>query len=280
MKKWNKIIVLALIFIVSPLVASPKVVLVLGSGGSKALAHVGVIEELEELGIIPDAIVGCSSGAIVGALYAQYRDIKKVKKILIDLKYDDLIDFTFFQKYAISSSKKLEKFLQKHLKVDDFSSLQVQFVAVATDLQKGEPVYFKEGALLPAILASTALPGLFPPCKIENQIYVDGGITDPLPVSFARKLGEKVIVIASDIRCSLDELDADNISQVIGKSFEVLYQRLAFFERQEADILLEMNLTGALSPIEDTINKEMYQRGREVVRNHAEELLNLISVSK
>lgn len=280
MKKWNKIIVLALIFIVSPLVASPKVVLVLGSGGSKALAHVGVIEELEELGIVPDAIVGCSSGAIVGALYAQHRDIKKVKKILIDLKYDDLIDFTFFQKYAISSSKKLEKFLQKHLKVDDFSSLQVQFVAVATDLQKGEPVYFKEGALLPAILASTALPGLFPPCKIENQIYVDGGITDPLPVSFARKLGEKVIVIASDIRCSLDELDADNISQVIGKSFEVLYQRLAFFERQEADILLEMNLTGALSPIEDTINKEMYQRGREVVRNHAEELLNLISVSK
>src|SRR5688572_21839135 len=77
-------------------VQTQKVILVLGSGGSRGLAHVGVIEELENLGIVPDMIIGCSSGAIVGALYAQHKDIAKVKETLIDLTQDDLVDFSIF----------------------------------------------------------------------------------------------------------------------------------------------------------------------------------------
>ncbi len=255
---------------------SQKVILVLGSGGSRGLAHVGVIEELEKLGIVPDAIVGCSSGAIVGALYAQHRDIAKVKEILINLKQDDLIDFSFFQKYACSKRGKLEKFLQENLIANDFSALQIPFVVVVTDLHKGEPVYLQEGELHPALLASAALPGLFPPYHMGEAVYVDGGLCDPLPVQFARTWRDG-IVIASDISPSLDGFDEKNLLQVVRKSFEVVYQRLAYVSRQEADILLEMNFTDIDSPISDRFNPEIYEAGKRTVTAHSEEIMQKIS---
>ncbi len=250
---------------------SQKVILVLGSGGSRGLAHVGVIEELEKLGIVPDAIVGCSSGAIVGALYAQHRDIAKVKEMLIDLKQDDLVDFSLFQKYAFSTRNKLEKFLQENLIPKDFSALQIPFVAVVTDLRKGEPVYLQEGELHPAVLASAALPGLFPPYHMGEFVYVDGGLCDPLPVQFARTWRDG-IVIASNINPSLDEFDEENLLQIVRKSFEVTYQRLSYVSQQEADILLEMNFT-ATDSLSDSVNSEIYEEGRRAVMDHAEEIL-------
>lgn len=282
MKKWILAIAALFVAAINSSYASTeqmqKVILVLGSGGSRGIAHVGVIEELENLGIVPDIIIGCSSGAIVGALYAQNQDIAKVKEILIDLKQKDLIDYSFFQKQAISTRGKIEKFLKKNLTVNDFDSLKIKFIAVATDLNKGEPVYFQEGNLLPIILASAALPGLFPPYIIEDCVYVDGGVSDPLPVQFARTLGD-AIVIASDISPPLDGFDIDSLPEVIRKSFEVIYQRLAFAARQEADILLEINFTGIDSPIDDTVNHELYERGKESVRNCSEEIMKKISIS-
>ena len=130
MKKLKIIAILLLSAIgISPLAASTqaetekdmkKVILVLGSGGSRGLAHVGAIEELEKLGIVPDGIVGCSSGALVGALYAQHGDIAKVKEILYELTQDDIVDFSFFQRSAISTRDKLEKFLHENLIAIDF----------------------------------------------------------------------------------------------------------------------------------------------------------------
>lgn len=275
MKFYNSIVLLFFITILHPLAAAEqkdrKVVLVLGSGGSRGLAHVGVIEELEKLGIIPDVIVGCSSGAIVGALYAQYRDIAKVKEMLINLKQDDLVDFSLFEKYAISSREKLEQFLQKNLTASHFSSLQIPLIAVATDLYKGEPFYFQEGKLHPAILASSALPALFPPYRIGKNLYVDGGVCDPLPVRFASTLGN-VIVIASDISPSLDGFDINNLPQVVRKVFEIIYQRLAYNDRKEADILLQMNFTDIDSPLNDTANSQIYERGKEAVCNQSQEI--------
>jgi NTE family protein len=276
MKIWKLISLFLFSVFTLPLAAhtdqSPKVILVLGSGGSRGLAHVGVIEELERLGITPDVIIGCSSGAIVGALYAHHKDIAKVKEILIDLKQDDLIDFSLFEKYAISTRDKLEKFLEENLAANDFSELQIPFVAVATDLQKGEPVYFQKGKLHPALLASSSLPGLFPPYRFEDRIFVDGGVCDPLPVQFAHKLEKSAVVIASDISPSLDGFDVDNLPQVVRKSFEVMYQHLASISKKKADVLLEMNFADIDSSINDEINYEIYEKGKKVTRDNEAEI--------
>lgn len=281
MKEWTLIIALIFTGFLSPfsLVGkeTKKVVLVLGSGGSRGLAHVGVIEELEKLGIVPDVIVGCSSGAIVGALYAQNQDIAAVKELLINMRYDDLVDFTPFEKYAVSKRGKIKNFLKKHL-VTEFSALKTRFIAVATDLKKGEPVYFEGGGLHQAVLASSSLPGLFPPYQSGDNLYVDGGVSDPLPTRFAHNL-EDAIVIASDISSSLDEYDAGNLFQVVRKSFEVMYQRLASFSRPEADILLQMNFIGFGSPIDDHANWEIYQKGVTTVQERSQEILEMVSKS-
>lgn len=276
MKNWKILLGLLCLLAVTPCWAGPKekkkIVLVLGSGGSRALAHVGVIEELETLGIVPDVIVGCSSGSIVGALYAYSKDIGKVKELLIDMKYDDLVDLSLFQKCAFSTPKKLEKFLEKNLPANDFESLQIPFVAVATDIHKGEPVYFKEGSLHSAIMASAALPGLFPPHEFEGKTYIDGGVCDPLPIGYAKTCDNDCMVIASDISSSLDGFDISSLPEVVRKSFEIIYHRLAHFEKQKADFILEMNFTDVSSPIDDGNNQLLYERGKQVVRDHYEEL--------
>lgn len=279
MTKFNLFTLLLAIMCVSliPVQGSQKVILVLGSGGSRGLAHVGVIEELENMGIVPDTIIGCSSGAIVGALYAQHQDIAKVKEILINLKYDDLVDFSIFQKYAFSTRDKLEKFLKDNLEATDFSALEIPFIAVATDLHKGEPVYLKEGELHPAVLASSALPALFPPYQMDDSVYVDGGVCDPLPAKFARSLG-KAVIIASDISPSLDGFDADSLPQVIRKAFEVIYQRLAAESQEEADILLKMDFTDIDSPIDDSANTQIYERGKEAVHKKKAEIKKKVPV--
>lgn len=281
MKKRNLIVFLFVAIILSPFYISAKeskkVILVLGSGGSKGLAHVGVLEELENLGVVPDVIVGCSSGSIIGALYAQHKDINLLKTLFMNMKYDDLVDFSIFQKYAVSTREKVENFLHENLTATDFSQLEIKFIAVATDLHKGEPVYFQKGDLHGAVLASSALPALFAPYQMGDQTYVDGGITDPLPTQFAQTLEKNAVIIASDITPSLDGFEADNLPQVIRKSFEVMYQRLSGFSQKEADVLLEMNFMDMGSPIEDGANQETYEKGKQSVKDHAEEILKAIS---
>lgn len=255
---------------------SKKVALVLGSGGNKGLAHVGVIEELERMGIIPDIIIGCSAGSIVGALYAQHKDIAKVKEILIDLKSDDLIDLSLFQKNAFSTSKKFETFLKENLDVTHIESLEIPFIAVATNLTIGEPVYFDKGNLIPVLLASSALPGVFPPVEMDSKIFIDGGVCDPLPISFAKKL-EGYVVIASDISPSVQDFKQDNLVRIIRKAFETMYQRLAYTQRMDVDVLIEMNFEPELdSPLEDSRNQEIYEKGIETTRALEKEILKLI----
>lgn len=239
MKIWKFLTPLFFITFLNPIhnfaeeAMNKKIILVLGSGGSRGLAHVGVIEELENLGIVPSLIVGCSSGAIIGVLYAENQDLNKVKELFINMKRDELVDFSLFEKGAMSTRKKMEDFLVKNLTATAFSDLKIPFVSVATDLNKGEPVYFQKGELLPTILASAALPGLFPPYHMEDQVYVDGGITDPLPANIAHTLGDEMIgegaiVIASDVTPFLDGFSTDNLPGIVRKSMEVVYQRLTY----------------------------------------------------
>ena len=169
-----------------PLIESPKtpinIALVLGGGGTKGLAHLGVLHELEQAGIYPDLIVGCSSGGIVGALYADNPDIKALQRLLIGMKKSDLIDFSFFaSKYGLVKGNLLRKFLEKELRAKTFEELQIPLVVVATDLKTGELIALGGGEIVPALLASSAIPGVFSPVKYLGRYLVDGGGGQPHP---------------------------------------------------------------------------------------------------
>lgn len=245
---------------------SNEVILVLGAGGSKGLAHIGVIEKLEELGIVPTKIVGCSVGAIIGALYAQNRDISKVKEILIGLLKNDIVDFSIFERAALSTRKKFVSFLEKHLSAKKFSDLEIELITVATDVQTGQAEYFTEGNLIDAVLASAAIPGLFAPYQIGDRKYIDGGLSAPLPIEHGVSFNG--MVIASDIKTSLDDFDDSNFVNVMRKSFEIISQNFTAHNNHKADILLEICLDGITSPIEDGYNQEIYEKGRKVAQEN------------
>ena len=157
--------------------------LVLGSGGARGYAHIGVIEVLEEKGYQIRSISGSSMGALIGGLYASGR-LPAYKEWVLTLDVFDLLkllDFSFAMTGVIKGDKVfdiLEKIVGKETRIE---TLPIDFTAVATDINTQKEIWFQEGNLLEAIRASIAIPTVFTPITRKKQLLVDGGILNPLP---------------------------------------------------------------------------------------------------
>ncbi len=176
----------------------PKLGLVLGSGAARGWAHLGVLRALDEAGIVPDVICGCSVGAFVGAAAAG-GEMAKLESWVASLKWQDVVGLLDVGlNGGILKGDKLMAFFARHFVDRDFASLAVPFGCVATDLVNGREVWLREGSVAAAVRASIALPGLFAPVMQEGRLLVDGGLVNPVPVSLCRALGAE-IVIAVDL---------------------------------------------------------------------------------
>lgn len=145
-----------------PKLKKVNVALVLGGGGAKGLAEIGVIEELEKAGIKPDVIIGCSAGSIVGAMYADGYRPEEIKNILLHTKSNSLLKLSLNGfPFSLYSNFKFKQFLNQNLHNKDFKSLKIPFIAVTTDLKTGQLVPLSNGQLVPAVMASSAYPGAF-----------------------------------------------------------------------------------------------------------------------
>ncbi|MDM5270924.1 patatin-like phospholipase family protein [Sulfurovum sp. zt1-1] len=162
-----------------------KVSLVLGSGGARGYAHIGVIEELEKRGYEIVSISGASMGALIGGLYASGK-LDTYKKWILGLDPLDvasLVDFSFNSSGLIKGDKVFDKIAEMIGKEQTFETLPIEFTAVATDVVRKKEVWFQSGNLLQALRASIAIPTIFTPVKINDMILTDGGILNPLPVA-------------------------------------------------------------------------------------------------
>ncbi len=248
-----------------PVYKNINVALVLGGGGSRGLAHVAVIEELLAAGIRPDLIVGCSAGAIVGGLYADKPDIARIKRLLIDKKRAHFLDFSIAHlPYGISNGLLLKRFLTDHISADKFRELAIPFVAVATNLEFGDMVTFGTGDLIPAIRASAAYPGVFLPVQMGGQYFVDGAVSNPVPVEVARQLGAKY-VIAVNLSGDLTDTFPTHIFGVMRRSIDISYIHQSRFASESADLLIKIPLKN-VGTFDDNANEKIYQLGREAAR--------------
>lgn len=173
---------------------APKVGLVLGSGSARGWAHIGVIEELSSMGIEPDVVAGCSVGALVGAAYCA-GEIESLDRWVRQLRMLDVMSFmdlTF--KTGFVDARRLFEFFQQRFGNINIEELPKCYAAAATELMTGREVWFKRGPLIPAIKASSALPGLFAPVELDSKFMVDGGLVNPVPVSLARALGAELVI--------------------------------------------------------------------------------------
>ncbi|HEY4646677.1 MAG TPA: patatin-like phospholipase family protein [Steroidobacteraceae bacterium] len=206
----------------------PRIGLVLGGGGARGAAHVGVLKVLEELRIPVDYVVGTSMGSVVGGLYACGMSAEEIEREIRAMDWDDLFkddpsrqDRTFRRKrdddsYAFKAKvgvregkikiplayvrgQKFDLLLNRLtlpvVGVDDFDQLPVPYRAVATDLETGKEVVLAEGNLARAIRASLAVPAAFDPVEMDSRLLVDGGLANNVPVSVARSMGADVFIV-------------------------------------------------------------------------------------
>lgn len=176
-----------------------KVALVLSTGGARGIAHIGVIEELERQGYEITSIAGCSMGALIGAAYAT-GNLQKCKEFLCGIdnrKVLSLMDFTLSKEGILKGDRIMRK-LNGIIPDCNIEDLPVPFTAIATNIQNDREVVFSHGSLYDAIRASISLPFLFVPFKKDGMALVDGGISNPLPLSrVQRREGDLLVAVVA-----------------------------------------------------------------------------------
>lgn len=172
-----------------------KVQLVLGSGGARGLAHIGVIEQLENDGYEICEVVGCSMGAVVGGLYCAgfLNEYKHWLSTLTRGNVFSLVDFTFNSRGFVRGEK-IWTLIAKITGDQQIEKLKIPFTAVATDMMQMEEVHYTSGDLFAALRSTISIPGVFTPVIEKNSVLVDGGVLNPLPINVIKKRKDAIVV--------------------------------------------------------------------------------------
>ena len=178
----------------TPAPAEPvRIGLALGGGAVRGAAHIGVLSALDEAGLAPAVVTGTSAGALVGALYAAGRAPAEISLLARSLRWPRLIRPAGTRR-ALFETSRLATFLTKALGSRTFDALSLPFAAVACELTTGEAVVLSDGPVASAVLASAAIPGVFPPVDRDGRLLVDGGLVEMVPAGLARRLGADIVI--------------------------------------------------------------------------------------
>jgi len=213
-----------------------KVGLALGAGAARGLAHIGVLQILQEEKIPIDVIAGTSIGSMIGAFYASGVDLYMLGRLAEHLQWKHLTDFTFC-KAGLINGKELLDFIRLLTKNKSFSELNLPFAAVATDIHNGEEVILQEGIVADAVRASISVPGIFTPVQLDGRLLVDGAVVSNLPVNVAKHLGAD-LVIGVDIGVNLKANKTSNMVEIILQTISIMDCEIAKYKATEADIII------------------------------------------
>ncbi|GGI56516.1 patatin [Winogradskyella haliclonae] len=268
----------------------PKVGLVLSGGGAKGFAHIGALKVIDSLGIKVDYIAGTSMGAIIGSLYSSGYTGKQLDSLFKTIDFDMLINDKFsrkskslaernnseryavslpFQKFKISLPSGLSRgqnvynLLYKMMlpvnDVSNFEDLPIPFFCIATNIETGEPVVLDSGNLAEVVAASGAFPSLFQPVIIDDNIYIDGGVTNNYPIKELREKGMDII-IGVDVQDGLKDREA------LDSAPDILLQINNF--RTINDMKVKRKLTDIyIKPDITNFSVISFNEGRDIVKN-------------
>lgn len=177
-----------------------KIGLALGSGSARGVAHIGVIQVLQQYQIPIHFIAGTSIGAVVGSVYATGISVGEMEEIICSMKNTNFLSFlnpTVPSSGFISGSRGVDFLERIALREKKFSDLKIPFAAVATDIKTGTKVILNHGSVIKAVRASFAIPGIFTPVRYQEYFLVDGGLVDPVPVDVTRGMGADLVIAVS-----------------------------------------------------------------------------------
>ena len=258
----------------------PKIALVLGGGGARGFAHIGVLKVLEEEKVPVDIVVGTSVGALVGALYCGGVPVQKIQRIGQDVQWNKITDLknTSLLRLIIAeqllSTKKMEDYLSSNIGNKRFDELDKTFACVATDINTGEMVVLKEGSVAFAARASATIPGLFTPVEFRHRYLVDGGLSSNIPTYVAKQLGADIIIAVAVTA----DISKHNISNVLMTLTQSIYIQGSILEKDElkaADLVIKPEV-GEVSVIDLNRSEECIDAGVIATRKAIPEIKRFI----
>ena len=235
-----------------------KIGLALSGGGARGIAHLGMMRALEEKGIRIDCVSGTSVGAIIGALYAQGMAADEILEALLKTRIFPSLRPAWTLR-GLLSMERIQALLLNLVPHNRFEDLRRPLTVVATDLQLGKPRYFSSGPLIPALLASSCVPGMFNPIYLDNTTYVDGGITDNFPVRTLRSQCDFVIGLHCNPVVPVPQ--ARNFRSVLERTLLLAINSNAENSKTFCDLLIEPPELGRFSTFELARARELADIG-------------------
>jgi len=253
----------------------PKIGLVLSGGGAKGMAHVGVLKAMEEAGLTPDYITGTSMGSIVGGLYSIGYSADELKELISTIDWDAVLsnnipmnkvafeEKPFYGRYLMDfyvDNKKLalpkgiiegqslmelfSRLTRPVHGINDFNDFPIPFSCIATNIATGEPVTLNHGSLAMSMRASMAIPSIFTPIVIDDQLLVDGGLVRNFPVQEVIDMGADIVI---GVFVSSDLNPEEELNSIVAILTQSAFVTSAFDSREQmkkCDILIEPDLKG------------------------------------
>lgn len=226
--------------------------LALGSGAARGLAHIGVLKVLEDNNIPIDAIVGCSAGALVGGAYACGTSTREMAELAVSIGQADIIkylDLGITGRSGLMRGSRINKLIMKLTNNCTFAETKMPFIAISTNIKTGEEKAFDTGAVWSAVRASISIPGVFVPHMIEEEYYVDGAVSNPVPSDYLTAIGID-IVIGVDVVPDVSKTNikgAPNMITVLLNSFDIFQERLVKMVVHHADVKIRPAIEGYLA---------------------------------
>lgn len=252
----------------------PKVGVALGSGGARGFAHIGVLKALETHGIEVDMLAGSSMGSLIAAVYANGIDPHMMGKLALNLKRKHWLDLTV-PSLGFIAGDKIKQLIRLLTHGKQIEELNKPLAIVATDIESGERVVFREGPIDQAVRASISIPGIFVPEKVGNRLLVDGGVIDRVPVTVIRDMGAD-IVIAVDVAQFDTPMKVSTIFDVIAQTIDVMEREILRHRIIAADLVIRPDV-GHYSSIAYSGVEEIIDLGERAGIEHVERIHELIA---
>lgn len=242
-------------------------------GGARGIAHAGVLQYLEEIGIRPAAVSGTSAGAIAGALYAAGLS---PSEILERVKVNSVFKVFNFKnlKFGLSDLSYLRQILNESIPHDDFSQLKIPFYACATNLSTGRWEIFSSGSVADAVVASSSIPVVFHPVVINGYTYVDGGLLNNLPIEPLQEQDLKIIGININVHGHQEQFDG--MFSITKRIFDLALWANTESRFLQCDLGIDIQETYNFGIFDFDKHQELFDAGYTAARNHHEQIMRLL----
>lgn len=244
-----------------------KIGLALSGGVVLGMAHIGVLKALKECSINIDYISGTSAGALVSCLYAFNKSCDELREIALGLSWTNLTELSF-SRLGLLSNNKMKEMIHHQIGESTFDQAEIPLSIVATNISTGKKVVIDKGDVATAVMASTSIPGIFKPVALNNQLLVDGGLVENVPISPLKKMGADFIISVDLNARYIINRTPKNIIELLLNSFHFSLSNTSRIQTADADILIEPNLS--------SFNIVDMNQASQLIKKGYEETMNVI----